>query len=99
MTCRPPVRAAAASTTTSCFAAETSRLPPDGTVHAMTDIDSQADIEVRSAHEHVTARVPLAGQVTSEWIRCYQRLARATDVPVRAEAGPDRAWIVVSVSA
>lgn len=57
----------------------------------MTDIDLQADIEVRSAHEHVVAPVPLAGQVTGERISCYQRLARATDVPARAEAGPDRA--------
>ena len=38
----------------------------------MTDIDPQADIEVHSADEHVTVRVPLAGAVTGEWLRCYQ---------------------------
>jgi hypothetical protein len=65
----------------------------------MTDIDPGADIELRQADEHVIARVPLAGQVTDEWIRCYQRLARATDVPVEVQAYPDRVWIVVCVSA
>ena len=28
-------------------------------------------------------RVPLAGRVTDEWLRRYQRLARGTGVPVR----------------
>jgi hypothetical protein len=41
----------------------------------MTDIDPQADIELHSADEHVTVRVPLAGPVTGEWLRCYQQLA------------------------
>ncbi len=31
--------------------------------------------------------------------RCYQRLARATEVPVQIQGRPDRAWIVVSVPA
>ena len=47
----------------------------------MTDIDPQADIEVHSADEHVTVRVPLAGAVTGEWLRCYQKLALAKEVP------------------
>ena len=63
----------------------------------MTDIDSRADIELHSADGHVTVRVPLAGAVTGEWLRCYQKLALATRVPVQAEARHDRAWIVVSV--
>ena len=65
----------------------------------MTDIDPKSDIELHTVNEHVIARVPLAGPVTSEWLRRYQRLARATGVPVQAEAHPDRAWIVVSVPA
>jgi len=65
----------------------------------MTDIDSTSDIELRTVNEHVIARVPLAGRVTDEWLRCYQRLARATGVPVQAQGHPDRAWIVVSVPA
>ncbi len=65
----------------------------------MTDIDPQADIELHTADEHVTVRVPLAGPVTDEWVGCYQWLARATDVPVLAQANADRAWIVVSVPA
>jgi hypothetical protein len=63
----------------------------------MTDIDSRADIELHSADGHVTVRVPLAGAVTGEWLRCYQKLALATRVPVQTEARHDRAWIVVSV--
>ena len=61
----------------------------------MTDIDPKADIELRTVNEHVIARVPLAGPVTDEWLRRYQRLAHATGVPAQAEA----AWIVVSVPA
>jgi len=63
----------------------------------MTDIDPESDIEVNSADEHVVVRVPLVGSVTDDWIRCYQRLARATGVPAQAQAHPDRAWIVVSL--
>jgi len=65
----------------------------------MTDIDPKSDIELHTDNEHVIARVPLAGPVTDEWLRCYQRLARATEVPVQAHGHPDRAWIVVSVPA
>ena len=65
----------------------------------MTDIDPQADIEVHSADEHVTVRVPLAGAVTGEWLRCYQKLALAKEVPVQPQVHHDRAWIVVSVPA
>jgi hypothetical protein len=61
----------------------------------MTDIDPKADIELRTVDEHVIVRVPLAGSVTDEWLRRYQRLARATGVPAQAEA----AWIVVSLPA
>ena len=63
----------------------------------MTDIDPQADIELQSADGHVTVSVPLAGAVTGDWLRCYQKLALATKVPVQAQARRDRAWIVVSV--
>ena len=44
-------------------------------------------------------RVPLAGAVTGEWLRCYQKLAQATKVPVQAQARHDGAWIVGSVPA
>ena len=53
----------------------------------MTDIDPQADIEVHSADEHLTVRVPLAGAVTREWLRCYQKLALAREVPIPAPGG------------
>jgi uncharacterized membrane protein len=63
----------------------------------MTDIDPESDIELHNADEHVVVRVPLVGSVTDEWVRCYQRLARATGVPAQAQAHPNRAWIVVSL--
>jgi hypothetical protein len=63
----------------------------------MTNVDPQADIELHSADGHVTVRVPLAGAVTSEWLRCYQKLALAAKVPVHAQARQDKAWIVVSL--
>jgi hypothetical protein len=63
----------------------------------MTDVDPRADIELRSTDEQVTVRIPLAGAVTGEWLRCYQKLALAAEVPVQAQARHDRAWIVVSV--
>jgi hypothetical protein len=65
----------------------------------MTDIDPQADIEVHSADEGVTVRVPLAGPVTGEWLRCYQTLALVKGVSAQAQAHHDRAWIAVSVRA
>jgi hypothetical protein len=65
----------------------------------MTDIDSQADIEVHSAGEHVTVRVPLAGPVTGEWLRCYQQLALTGGVSVQAQMDHDRAWLVARVPA
>src|SRR5262249_28698026 len=65
----------------------------------MTDIDPKSDIELHTVDEQVIVRVPLAGPVTGEWLRRYQRLARATGVPVQAQARPDRTWLVVSVPA
>ncbi len=63
----------------------------------MTDVDPQADIELHPADEHVTVRVPLAGPVTGEWLRCYQQLALAAKLPAQVQGRHDRAWIVVSV--
>jgi len=65
----------------------------------MTDVDSKSDIELSTADGQVMVRVPLAGQVSGEWLQCYQRLARATEVPVQTQARSDRAWIVVTVPA
>jgi hypothetical protein len=65
----------------------------------MTDINPDADIELHSAQRHVVATVPLTGTVSAEWIHCYQRLARAADVPARAEQSPDGARLVVRVPA
>ncbi len=67
--------------------------------HRVTNIDPQADIELDLAGEHVTAKVPLDGPVTGEWRRCYQKLALTAQVPAKAEALDDRAWLIVSVPA
>jgi hypothetical protein len=56
----------------------------------ITDIDPKSDIELHTVNEHVMVRVPLAGRVTDEWLQRYQRLARATGVPVQTQAQPDR---------
>jgi hypothetical protein len=65
----------------------------------MTDIDPVADVEIDHGDEYVTARIPLAGPVDQEWLRWYQKLARARDLPAAAEEHPGRAWIVVRVPA
>jgi uncharacterized membrane protein len=65
----------------------------------VTNIDPQADIELDLAGEEVTAKIPLDGPVTSEWRRCYQKIAFTAQVPAKAEALDGRAWLVVSVPA
>jgi hypothetical protein len=65
----------------------------------MTDIGPAADVEIDHDDEHVTARIPLAGPVDREWRRCYQKLARARDLPAAAEEYPGRAWLVIRVPA
>lgn len=65
----------------------------------MTDIDPRTDIEVYPSGKHVTVRVPVAGPVTEQWLRSYQKLALAAKVPVQAEAHHERTWIVVDVPA
>src|SRR5215475_8907638 len=65
----------------------------------MTDIDPDSDIELLTSDEQLAARVPLRGHVTDDWISTYQQLARADRVPAHAEAGADRAWLVVTVPA
>jgi hypothetical protein len=49
----------------------------------------------------VTARIPLAGHATPEWLRCYRKLADEQNppLPARAEDEPDRSWIIVHVPA
>jgi hypothetical protein len=65
----------------------------------MTDIDPQADLEVRFAGEHMTVKVPLAGPVTGEWLQDYQKLALAAEVRAQAGRCDDRAWIIVTIPA
>ncbi len=41
----------------------------------MTDIDLHAGIEIQRHDDHVTVRIPLAGEVSQQWHRRYQALA------------------------
>ncbi len=63
----------------------------------MTDVDLEVELEIHMSEEHVTARIPLAGHVTLEWLRSYHKLAGAKELPASAEDYPDRTWIVVRV--
>ena len=70
----------------------------------VTAIDPEADIQFNPGTDemhadYVTARIPLAGHVTAEWLRCYRQLVEEghPPLPARAEDEPDRSWIIVRV--
>jgi hypothetical protein len=65
----------------------------------MTAIDPHGDIELNSDGDRVIAQLPLTEPVTEEWLRRYESMAAATDVPARAHAAQGRAWIIVQVPA
>jgi hypothetical protein len=50
--------------------------------------------------DYVTARIPLAGHVNPDRLRCYRKLAdeqQDPPLPALAEDEPDRSWIIVRV--
>ena len=70
----------------------------------VTAIDPEVDIQLNPGTDeqhadYVTARIPLAGHVTPEWLRCYRQLVEEghPPLPARAEDEPDRSWIIVRV--
>jgi hypothetical protein len=63
----------------------------------MTEIDAAADIDIVWEDKQVRVRIPLAGQVSQEWCRRYQAIARRENVPTRAEVHPSRAWVLVEL--
>jgi hypothetical protein len=73
----------------------------------VTAIDPGADIQLdpggdEKHADYVTARIPLAGHVSPEWLRCYRKLVeeqKDPPLPARAEDEPDRSWIIVRVPA
>jgi hypothetical protein len=65
----------------------------------MTTIDPHGEIGLDSEGDRVTARMPLTEPVTDAWVRRYDSVARATDVPARAHTNNGRGWIVVQVPA
>jgi hypothetical protein len=70
----------------------------------VTAIDPGADIQLHPGKDekhadYVTARIPLAGHVSLDWLRCYRKVADEQDppLPALAEDEPDRSWIIVRV--
>jgi hypothetical protein len=79
---------------------------PEGGRGKVTAIDPGADIQLHPGQDekhadYVTARIPLAGHVTQDWLRCYRKLAdeQKPPLPARVEDRPDRSWIIVRVPA
>jgi hypothetical protein len=80
------------------------RLPGQGR-STVTAIDPGADIQLHPGKDqkhadYVTARIPLAGHVNPEWLRCYRKLAeeqKDPPLPAWAEDEPERSWIIVHV--
>ena len=79
----------------------------------MTDIDPGGDIEVSRGFAQVTVRIPLAGQVSRQWVSHHNSLAhkwiahsgnenafpRAGEGVLETQGPPDRGWIVVRLPA
>jgi hypothetical protein len=72
----------------------------------VTAIDPSVDIQLNPGTDekhadYVTARIPLAGHVTAEWLRCYRQLVAEKNppLPARAEDQYERSWIIVRVPA
>jgi hypothetical protein len=72
----------------------------------VTAIDPRVDIQLnpgtdKKDADYVTARIPLAGHVTAEWLRCYRQLVEEKNppLPARAEDQYERSWIIVRVPA
>ena len=63
----------------------------------MTEFDTAAEIDIVLNGPRVTARIPLAGEITPDWAGRYDDLAHSRNVPARAESHPGRGWLLVDV--
>jgi hypothetical protein len=63
----------------------------------MTKIDTDAEIDIVWERQQATVRMPLAGEVSQEWCRRYQALARRRNFPASAELHPGRGWVIVEL--
>jgi hypothetical protein len=63
----------------------------------MTKIDADAEIDIVWEQQQATVRIPLAGDVSQEWCRRYQALARRQNFPASAERHPSRGWVIVEL--
>jgi|SRR5579875_2044615 len=63
----------------------------------MTKIDADAEIDIVWEQQQASVRIPLAGDVTQEWCRRYQALARRQNFPAGAEQHPSRGWVIVAL--
>jgi hypothetical protein len=63
----------------------------------MTEIDKAAEIDIVLNGRGATVRIPLTGSAGQDWCLRYQELARARNLPARAEASQERTWIVLDM--
>lgn len=63
----------------------------------MTKIDTVAEIDIVWEQQQATVRIPLADEVSQDWCRRYQALARRRNFPARAERHLSRGWVIVEL--
>ena len=64
----------------------------------MTDVDPNAEIQIRRDDENLLVVLPLAGPVSQHWVRRYTTLARAHDLPVSVRARAEDCTITLKLS-
>jgi hypothetical protein len=64
----------------------------------MTAIDAGTDIDIIWEDQQATVRIPLADEVSQEWCRRYQALARRQNLAASAENHPGRGWVIAGLT-
>ncbi len=64
----------------------------------MTDVDPNAEIQIRRDDENLLVVLPLAGPVSQHWVRRYTTLASAHDLPVSVRARAEDCTITLKLS-
>jgi Ser/Thr protein kinase RdoA (MazF antagonist) len=63
----------------------------------MAEIDTAADIEVVQSEGHLIVRIPLAGEVSKQWLTWFMKFLREQGPPAQVQDVSGRTQIVVSV--
>jgi hypothetical protein len=63
----------------------------------MTDVDPNAEIQIRRDDESLLVVLPLTGPVSQHWVRRYTTLARAHDLNVSVRARAENGTITVKL--